>query len=224
MTTQVHPRSSGTIERPAELVPNPPDVVVPADLSGIVHAPATGPAVIVPASSPRRGAGIALAVLRIATGAVFLWAFLDKLFGLGYSTPGARSWLSGGSPTEGFLSHVEVGPLQGFFTSIAGSWWADWLFMLGLAGIGIAMVLGIATRLAAASGAVMMALMWFAEYPLAKFTSNGDATGSTNPIFDYHIIYAMALIALAATAAGAVWGLGRWWAALPVVQRHSWLR
>jgi thiosulfate dehydrogenase [quinone] large subunit len=165
-----------------------------------------------------------LAVLRIATGAVFVWAFLDKLFGLGYSTPGARSWLSGGSPTDGFLSHVEVGPLRGFFTGIAGTWWADWLFMLGLAGIGIAMVLGIGTRLAAVAGALLMTMMWLAEYPLARFSSSGDATGSTNPVFDYHVIYALTLIALAATAAGAVWGLGRWWAARPIVQRHPWLR
>ena len=32
----------------------------------------------------------ALAVLRIATGFIFLWAFLDKMFGLGYATPAAR--------------------------------------------------------------------------------------------------------------------------------------
>jgi thiosulfate dehydrogenase [quinone] large subunit len=224
MTTQVHPRNSGTIQRPAEVVPDPQQAVAPADLSSIVPVPAAAPAVTTTASSTRRGADIALAALRIATGAVFLWAFLDKLFGLGYSTPGARSWLSGGSPTEGFLSHVEVGPLQGLFTSIAGAWWADWLFMLGLVGIGIAMILGIGTRIAAVAGVVMMALMWLAEYPLARFNSSGDATGSTNPIFDYHLIYALALIALAATAAGAVWGLGRWWSALPIVQRHPWLR
>jgi thiosulfate dehydrogenase [quinone] large subunit len=46
---------------------------------------------------------------------------------------------------------------------------------------------------------------------------------STNPIVDYHIIYALALIALAVTFAGNVWGLGRRWARLPFVQRNRWL-
>jgi thiosulfate dehydrogenase (quinone) large subunit len=63
----------------------------------------------------------ALAVLRISTGFVFLWAFLDKTFGLGYATPSARSWINGGSPTRGFLSSVDVGPFQGAFHSIAGT-------------------------------------------------------------------------------------------------------
>jgi thiosulfate dehydrogenase (quinone) large subunit len=40
---------------------------------------------------------------------------------------------------------------------------------------------------------------------------------STNPIVDYHIIYALALIALAVTFAGRTWGLGRPWARLPFV-------
>jgi thiosulfate dehydrogenase [quinone] large subunit len=46
---------------------------------------------------------------------------------------------------------------------------------------------------------------------------------STNPIVDYHIIYALALIALALTYAGHTWGLGRRWTKLPIVQRHRWL-
>jgi thiosulfate dehydrogenase (quinone) large subunit len=72
-----------------------------------------------------RAGGAAIAALRISLGLVFLWAFLDKTFGLGYATPAARSWVSGGSPTNGFLSHVEVGPFQSIFNSIAGTWWAD---------------------------------------------------------------------------------------------------
>ncbi len=32
-----------------------------------------------------------LAVLRLAMGFIFLWAFLDKTFGLGYSTPPERA-------------------------------------------------------------------------------------------------------------------------------------
>jgi thiosulfate dehydrogenase (quinone) large subunit len=164
-----------------------------------------------------------LAVFRVVLGVEFLWAFLDKTFGLGYATPAARAWVNGGSPTKGFLSRVAVGPLEGTFHAIAGAAWADWLFMAGLLGIGIALILGIGLRAAAVSGTVMMLGMWAAEWPLDKLTSAGEPSMSTNPIVDYHIIYALALIALAVTFAGNVWGLGRRWVRLPFVQRYRWL-
>lgn len=165
----------------------------------------------------------ALAVLRIALGFVFLWAFADKAFGWGYSTPSARSWIDGGSPTKGFLANVEVGPLAGLFHHIAGTGWANWLFMLGLLGIGLALVLGIGLRLAAAAATLVLALMWFAEFPPARHTSAGEPTGSSNPITDYHFVYAVGAIALALTYAGHTWGLGRWWTSQPLVQKHRWL-
>ncbi|HEV2634497.1 MAG TPA: hypothetical protein VGX23_05090, partial [Actinocrinis sp.] len=52
----------------------------------------------------------AIAIVRIGTGFMFLWAFLDKTFGLGYSTASAKAWIHGGSPTKGFLGSVAVGP------------------------------------------------------------------------------------------------------------------
>ncbi|WUJ12189.1 DoxX family membrane protein [Actinoplanes sp. NBC_00393] len=156
-----------------------------------------------------------LAVLRIATGFVFLWAFLDKTFGLGFSTPTERAWINGGSPTKGFLSSLETGPFAGFFHDIAGAGWANWLFMLGLLGIGLALILGIGLRIAAVAGALMMAFMWVAEWPLAS--------GSSNPVVDYHVIYGIAGVVVALTYAGHTWGLGRWWAKLPLVQKNRWL-
>jgi thiosulfate dehydrogenase [quinone] large subunit len=169
------------------------------------------------------GAAKFLAVFRVVLGFEFLWAFLDKTFGLGYATPAERAWINGGSPTKGFLSNVAVGPFESTFHTIAGAAWADWLFMAGLLGIGVALILGIGLRIAAVSGTLMMALMWAAEWPLAKLTSAGEPSMSTNPIVDYHIIYALALIALAVTFAGHVWGLGRRWAKLGFVQRNRWL-
>ena len=165
----------------------------------------------------------ALAVLRISTGFVFLWAFLDKTFGWGYSTPSAKAWINGGSPTKGFLSSVDVGPFQGTFHSIAGTPVANWLFMLGLLGIGVALIAGIGMRIAAGAAVLMMAMMWAAEWPLAQHTSTGEPSGSTNPITDYHVIYAIGAIVLATTYAGHTWGLGRAWGRLPFVQKHPWL-
>jgi thiosulfate dehydrogenase [quinone] large subunit len=165
---------------------------------------------------------IAIAALRVSLGLVFLWAFLDKTFGLGYATPSERAWISGGSPTNGFLSHVAVGPFESAFQSIAGTWWADWLFMLGLLSIGVALVLGVALRLTAAAGTVMMVLMWAAEWPLAQFTSGGAATGSSHPFMDYHLIYALSMIVLAVIGAGRYFGLGRWWSGM--TNGNVWLR
>ncbi|MGA5298291.1 DoxX family membrane protein [Nucisporomicrobium flavum] len=165
----------------------------------------------------------ALAVFRISLGFVFLWAFLDKTFGWNYATPSARAWINGGSPTKGFLSHVDLGPFQGTFNSMAGNVVVDWLFMLGLLGIGVALILGIGMRIAAAAATLMMAFMWFAEFPLAQHTSTGEPSGSNNPITDYHFMYALGAIVAALTYAGHTWGLGRWWAQLPFVQRNRWL-
>ncbi|MFI7296550.1 hypothetical protein [Streptomyces sp. NPDC050121] len=166
----------------------------------------------------------AFASLRLLTGFVFLWAFLDKTFGLGYATPSGKGWIDGGSPTKGFLGSVAVGPMESTFHSWAGDPWADWLFMLGLLGIGAALVAGVALRFAAVAGTMMMALMWIAEWPPAKHLSDGSASMSTNPFADYHLIYAAALVVLAASAAGDTLGLGRLWAKAPFVRDHSWLR
>ncbi|RSM68083.1 hypothetical protein DMB66_14315 [Actinoplanes sp. ATCC 53533] len=168
-----------------------------------------------PGSMLTHAAARALAVLRVSTGFVFLWAFFDKTFGWGYSTPSERAWINGGSPTKGFLANLEVGPFKGFFHDIAGAGWANWLFMIGLLGIGLALLLGIGLRIAAAASTLMMAFMWIAEWPLAE--------GSTNPVTDYHFIYAVVSIVLALTYAGHTWGLGRQWAALPFVQKNRWL-
>src|SRR6476660_2941194 len=89
------------------------------------------------------------ATTRLSLGWVFLWAFLDKLLALGFNTGraattdvvdafGPAAWIHGGSPTLGFLKFGTKGPLADFYQSFAGDTWADWLFMLGLAGIGLA--------------------------------------------------------------------------------------
>jgi len=169
-------------------------------------------------------AAISLAVLRVSMGFVFLWAFLDKAFGLHYSTPSSKAWIHGGSPTKGFLTSVDVGPLQSWFHSIAGTWWADWLFMLGLLGVGLTLILGVLMYAGTTAGVALLGFMWLAEFPLAQHTSAGVASGSTNPFADYHYIYAVVLVVLALTGAARTWGLGRTWAAQPVIRRHPWLR
>ncbi|MEV3936776.1 hypothetical protein AB0K52_12465 [Glycomyces sp. NPDC049804] len=151
--------------------------------------------------------------LRIALGWVFLWAFLDKTFGLGFATEKEAAWLEGGSPTAGFLTHGTKGPFAEFYQGMAGNAFADWLFMLGLLGIGLALLLGIGMRVAAATGALLLILMWTA----ALWPEN-------NPFMDDHLIYAGLLIGLALARAEDTLGLGKSWGDLPVVKRHPLLK
>lgn len=167
----------------------------------------------------------ALATLRIAFGITFLWAFLDKTFALGFHTGydqagtldrfGPAAWVNGGSPTEGFLTFgvPADNPFHGFFTSLAGQAWVDWLFMLGLAGIGVTLLLGAGMRIGTAAGALMYAFMYAAALPLEN-----------NPIVDDHLVGVVVMAVLALGAAGTTWGLGRWWSRTALVQRYPVLR
>jgi len=154
-----------------------------------------------------------LAGIRLALGWVFLWAFLDKTFGLGHETVAAKSWLNGGSPTKGFLGSAAKGPFAGFYHSIAGAAVTDVLFMAALLGVGVALILGVGMRLAAGAGALLTVMMWTAVLPPAN-----------NPFMDDHLIYAAILIVLALLGAGNTLGLGRLWASLPLVRHAPWLR
>lgn len=153
-----------------------------------------------------------LAVVRIVLGSVFLWAFFDKTFGLGFATSPGKAWIAGGSPTAGYLGSMK-GSFSGMFQALAGAPIVDWLFMLGLLGAGTALVLGIALRTAAAGGTVLLGLMWLSSLPLQN-----------NPIIDEHVVYAAVIIALAAARAGDTWGLGQQWSALIKNPSLGWLR
>jgi thiosulfate dehydrogenase (quinone) large subunit len=68
-----------------------------------------------------------------------------------------------------------------------------------------------------------MLMMWVAEWPLASVTAAGDPSGSTNPIVDYHLIYALMAIICALTPPGGP-GAGRRWESTALVKRVPWLR
>jgi len=151
----------------------------------------------------------ALAATRIALGFIFVWAFLDKLLGLGFATPSPKAWLLGGSPTAGFLGGVK-GPFSDFFNSMAGNPLVDWLFMLGLLGIGAALILGIGLRVAAVAGTLLLVMMWAASLPI-----------KTNPLLDDHLIYAITLWVFA--FGNRKWSLIETWLRTDYVKKHSWL-
>lgn len=157
-----------------------------------------------------RSAGVRrlLAVARIAVGFTFLWAFVDKVFGLGFSTPSNRAWIHGGSPTKGFLSHLD-GPFAGLFSALSGAVWVDVLFMLGLLCIGVATILGAGLKIAAWSGTLLLFFLYLAVFPWGR---SAGAEAATNPLVDQHWHEALLLLICAYTLAGDTWGIGRWWA------------
>lgn len=172
---------------------------------------------------------VMLSVTRIALGFVFLWAFLDKLIGLGFSTcrvtaeDGSftidamcdKAWVNGGHVTEGYLVYGGNvnSPFHEFFVNLGAERWTDWPFMIGLLGVGLALMLGIGTKVGAISGSLMLLFMYLTQM-----------LPSTNPILDDHIVYIFAVL-------GIVWlelsrqsiGLGKWWRSLDVVKKNSWL-
>lgn len=183
------------------------------------------------------------AATRILIGFVFLWAFLDKNFGLGYTTQSADSWnfaTGDGSPTFGFLAFGTNpdGPLAGFFNSLGDSAgvasadgaptlypgsWVNWGFMLALLGIGVALMVGFMIRIASIGGAVLLIMMYLAEWPLNAVDPETGFNTANNPIIDDHIIYAVALIMLMLFTAERTWGLGKIWQRTNLVQRLPWL-
>ncbi|WP_422768769.1 hypothetical protein ACN28C_18385 [Plantactinospora sp. WMMC1484] len=173
-------------------------------------APAVG--IDVTETAAQKAARYIWAAVRLALGWTFLWAFVDKVFGLGFATPAERAWIEGGNPTQGFLSGSE-GPFAGFYHSLAGTGFANWAFMLGLLGIGLALTLGIGMRVAATAGAALYVMMWSVALP-----------PQTNPFMDEHLITAAVMVGLALVGAGRTIGFGKVWEKLPIVQKQPWLK
>lgn len=129
---------------------------------------------------------IVLVGLRLAIGFIFLWAFFDKVFGLGFATTAEKAWIHGGSPTTGFLSFAAKGPFVDILRSLAGVPAVDWLFMLGLLFVGLTLTFNKFVKWGCVAGALMLLLMYLALL-----------LPENNPFIDDHIVYILVLILLA---------------------------
>ncbi|MFO0887221.1 MAG: hypothetical protein U0413_03270 [Candidatus Saccharimonadales bacterium] len=159
------------------------------------------------------------ALARITLGFTFLWAFFDKLLGLGFATCRdkktdmvvymcEKTWINGVSPTEGFLKFGTKGPLSDVFQAMAGNSLIDFLFMAGLLLIGLSLILGVGMRIATISGAILLMLMWLATL----FPEN-------NPFVDEHVIYSIVLLGLLYSNNRQVWGFRKWWIQQDIVKQ-----
>jgi len=124
--------------------------------------------------------------LRLSMGLIFLWAFVDKLVGLGFATTTEKAWINGGSPTSGFLLNATRGPLAEFFKGLAGMPVVDWLFMAGLLGVGLTLFFNKFVVWGAVAGSAMLLLMYLAVFP-----------PDNNPLLDDHLVYILVLALLA---------------------------
>lgn len=152
-------------------------------------------------------------VLRFVLGFIFLWGFFDKVFGLGFNTLPEESWLSGVSPTFGYLQFATYGPFSGLMKGLAGNVVVDMLFMGGQLLIGLSLILGVGVRVACYSGIALMALIYLSAFP-AEF----------NPIIDEHVVYILVLMGILWSDAGAQVGLGAMWRQTEWVQRYPVLQ
>ncbi|MDH5401593.1 MAG: hypothetical protein OEY49_03800 [Candidatus Heimdallarchaeota archaeon] len=149
-------------------------------------------------------------ILRILIGWQFLWASIDKIFGLGYATKSEKAIINGGKATYGFLYMGQEGkPLAWLFQPMAGHWLTEFLFIFGLFAIGVCLILGIGMRVAGYSGALMMFLMYLASLPLTN-----------NPFVDDHLIEMFVFIVFAHTKVGHYIGLGSYWENLDIVKKN----
>jgi thiosulfate dehydrogenase [quinone] large subunit len=149
--------------------------------------------------------------LRLMMGLAFLQAGLDKLLGEGFSAAGylQNAPSANGSPlAELFVSMAQT-PWFMDFVNIAVPW--------GQLFIGLGLLVGCLTRLAAFWGAFMMMMFYFGNWDIAHGYINGD------------LAYLLVFLSVAAFGAGRILGLDSYIEqygidGLPLVERYPWAR
>jgi len=180
-----------------------------------------------------RGLQRVVAVLRVLAGWAFLWAFLDKALALGFSTGRAEDgtieffseagWFFGGSPTAGAVGFALKGPFADNIQSITGftmgpagpqvAAWLDWVYMASMLLIGLGLITGVMTRLAAVGGIIWSTVFYVgtAIWP------------EHNPVVDDHVLTVAVLVALILANAGRYYGLGKIWQGFGFVKGRKYL-
>ena len=180
-----------------------------------------------------RGLQRSVAVLRVLVGWTFLWAFLDKALALGFTTGRAEDgtidffsnagWFFGGSPTAGAVGFALKGPFADNIQSVTGytmgpagpqvAAWLDWLYMGSMLLIGLGLIFGVMTRLAAVGGIIWMSVFYLgtAIWP------------EHNPVVDDHVLTVAVLVTLILANAGRYYGLGKVWQGFASVKDKRYL-
>ena len=179
-----------------------------------------------------------MGILRLAMGWTFLWAFLDKAFALGFSTGrvltdtgqtvridffGQDAWIHGASPTAGVVGFALKGPFVNTIQTVTGyqmtqtgphvAGWVDWVYMVAMLLIGLGLITGVMTRIAAVGG-----IIWLAVFYLAT-----AIWPEHNPFLDDHVVDAIVLVAVILANAGRYYGLGKVWQRMQFVRDRKYL-
>jgi thiosulfate dehydrogenase (quinone) large subunit len=150
-----------------------------------------------------RNIGKGLAVLRVALGAGFLFAGLEKVLHFdgatkAFDAAGFLKFATGGT-LPGSDPKAIVNPTHDFWVSLAGNAGlmsiVNTLVVFGEVAIGVALILGLATRFAGIAATLMMSLFWIANYSFA------------NGIFNEQFMYGLVAAFLAYAGAGSSYGL-----------------
>lgn len=131
---------------------------------------------------------LSLFLLRVSFGCLFLYSGITKVLNPDWSAAGYLSGAMTFSPLYQWLAQPGVLP------------WVNFLNEWGQVLLGVALILGFFVRPAAILGAVLMFLYYF---PVLTF----PYVGEYSYVVDEHIIYAFALLTLAAFKAGRIWGI-----------------
>jgi thiosulfate dehydrogenase [quinone] large subunit len=149
--------------------------------------------------------------LRLMMGLAFLQAGLDKLLGGGFSAAGylTNAPAANGSPLAGLFRSMAETPWFMDFVNVAVPW--------GQLFIGLGLLVGCLTRLAAFWGAFMMVLFYSGNWDIAHGYINGD--------FAYMLVF----LSVAAFGAGRILGLDSYIeqyeiGGTPLVERYPWAR
>ncbi len=114
---------------------------------------------------------------------------------------------NGWTSASGLLPGVVKGPIGNIYSVLWGNQLILWLIILGTLAIGLAMVFGLLTRLAALVGTLIMLSFYTANLP--------PSTGW----FDVQLVEIFAFFLVASMGAGHVWGID---SLLRRVERTSW--
>jgi len=146
-----------------------------------------------------------LLLLRLSLAWVFLYAASHQVL--------VPDW-----SVAGFLNSTKT--FNGLFTLFTGPVLAPIISFLVAYGhllIGLSLLLGLAVRISAVFGILLMLLYWMAHMDF-PYISN-----TNNLIVDDHIVYALVLALLIVTRAGHIYGLDSWAATQDGIKNSKWL-
>ncbi|UTF54427.1 DoxX family protein [Natronosalvus rutilus] len=158
---------------------------------------------------------------KLHTLSVWFILALRLMMGLAFLQSGVDKVLSGEFGAAGYLGSREAGPAADLFVSMAETgWFVDFVNIAvpwGEVLIGLGLIFGVLTRLAAFWGAFMMLMFYLGNWEISHGYINGD--------FAYMLVF----LSVAAFGAGRILGLDAYIeqyeiAGQPLVERYPWTR